>query len=67
MIEAMASQPAVGGGTIEQRAGMEAMLGDCNYRKSPSRKRASAIWTPIVTMPNSANGRVCCICMAADT
>ncbi len=61
MIEAMASQPAVGGGTIEeQRAGMEAMLGGLQLpeKVTVTETRVGDLDADWVTMPNSANGRV---------
>jgi len=61
MIEAMASQPAVGGGSIEeQRAGMEAMLGGLQLpdKVTVNETRVGDLDADWVTMPNSANGRV---------
>jgi len=61
MIEAMASQPAVSGGSIEeQRAGMEAMLGGLQLpdKVTVNETRVGDLDADWVTMPNSANGRV---------
>ena len=70
MIEAMASQPAVGGGTIEeQRAGMEATLGALQLpeKVTVNEVRVGDLDADWVTMPNSVNGASCCICTAAAT
>jgi acetyl esterase/lipase len=61
MIEMLAGQPPVGGGSIEeQRAGMEAMLGGLQLPEkiSVTETRVGDFDADWVTMPNSANGRV---------
>ncbi len=61
MIELLASQPAVGGGTIEeQRAGMEAMLGGLALPEhtTVNEIRIGDMAADWVTLPNSVNSRV---------
>jgi acetyl esterase/lipase len=60
-IEMLASQPAVGGGSIEaQRAGMEAMLAGLPLpeKVTVNAVRVGELDADWVAMPNSANGRV---------
>ena len=61
MVELLAGQPAVGGGSIEeQRAGMEAMLGGLALPENVTvnETRVGDMEADWVAMPNSANGRV---------
>lgn len=61
LIERITSQPAVGGGTIdEQRAGMEAMLAGLPLpeKVTVNETRVGDMDADWVAMPNSANGRV---------
>ena len=61
LVEMLASQPAAGGGSIEeQRAGMEAMLGGLPLpeKVTVNAVRVGELDADWVAMPNSANGRV---------